>query len=227
MTTNDIRIDHRQWVETVARSLRGDCASLTNPLHLEMVASAALGSWGDGDALAETRDPFFLGMIDALEDAGDPHSLAFLRGLAAIATPVIADPSRAAADRIEARGVTAPDFVDGLGGAQPKKAWLARNPAGGDQHCVFIEFAYPAAYDHLLAVFVDEDGHVKYIAVCESDGEAPMPDMDVEEICFISAGGILMEALAATDPVVARDSGEIEQLKLGALAAARVQRIIG
>src|SRR4051794_17486539 len=100
MTTYDIRIDHQQWIETVARSLRGDCASLTNPLHLEMVASAALGSWGDSEALAATRDPFFLGVIEALEEAGDTHSLAFLRGLAAVASPVIAEPSAAAADRI-------------------------------------------------------------------------------------------------------------------------------
>src|SRR3954462_10622028 len=104
MTTHEIRIDHHQWIETVARSLRGDCASLTNPLHLEMVASAALGSWGDSEALAATRDPFFLGVVEALEDAGDPYSLAFLRGLAAVAPPTIAGAARGAADRIEATG---------------------------------------------------------------------------------------------------------------------------
>ena len=45
--------------------------------------------------------------------------------------------------------------------------------------------------DTQTAVFVDEGSRVKYIAVCSTDGEQPMPDMDVDEICMIGAGEIL------------------------------------
>jgi hypothetical protein len=226
MTTHEIRIDRAHWVETVARSLRGDCAYLTNPLHLEMTASAALGSWGDSDGLAATRDPFFLDVIGALDDAGDPNALAFLRGLEAVATPVIAEPSGAAAERCQARGAEPPECVAGIGTATPSTAWVARNPEGGEQLCVFADFAYPAAYDHTIAVFVDDDARVKYIAVTRATGEAPLPDMDVEQTDLAVAGAILMDAFDATDPLVERDNGEIEKLKLGALAYARAQSLL-
>src|SRR5690242_13801686 len=131
MTTHDIRVDHEQWIDTTARSLRGDCASLINPLQLEMVASAALGSWGESPELAATRDPFFHDVIGALERAGDPHSLAFLRGLEHVAPASIADAARAAADRLAAN-VAAPAFVAGIGDVTATRAWMARNPAGGE-----------------------------------------------------------------------------------------------
>ena len=53
-----------------------------------------------------------------------------------------------------------------------------------------------------------------------------MPDMDVEEICLISAGGILVDTLNATDPLEARENGDIERVKFGALAYARAKRLI-
>jgi hypothetical protein len=223
MTTHDIRIDHDQWIETTARSLRGDCASLTNPLQLEMVASAAIGSWGESDELAATRDPFFRDVIAALERAGDPHSLAFLRGLEHVAPESIASLARQAADRLD---VQPPAFVDGIGDITAKRAWVARNPAGGEQFCVFGEFAYPAAYDHLVAVFIDQDGTLKYAGVCSTDGEPPMPEADVEEICPIAAAGIVVDAFGVTDPIAARANGAIEKLQLGALAHARAGKTI-
>jgi hypothetical protein len=223
MDTYDIRVDHQQWIDTTARSLRGDCASLTNPLQLEMVASAALGSWGDSDELAATRDLFFHDVIAALEQAGDPHSLAFLRGLEHVAPESIAAQARQAAGRLD---VKPPDFVDGIGDVTATRAWIARNPAGGEQFCVFAEYAYPAAYDHLVAVFVDDDGSIKYAGVCSTDGEPPMPEADVVAIDAFAAADTIVTAFEATDPIAARENGSIERLKLGALAHARAGRTL-
>jgi hypothetical protein len=223
-------VDHDHWIEAVARSLRGDCGPLTNALEVEMVASAALASWGDSDQLAETRDPFFRDLIDELERAGDPHALALLRGLEAVATDTIAVPSGAAADRLTADGVPAPACLDGLGTARPAEAWTARSPDSDAQVCVFVEFTYPAARDHTLAVFIDHTlgGIAKHLGCIEALSRIPQeerPDMALEPIAPSEAGALLSAALDATDPLVEREVGNTELVKLGALAWARARAL--
>jgi hypothetical protein len=197
-----------------------------NPLQVEMIASAALASWGESRHYAESRDPFFFDLIDELEAEGDSDALTMLRGLEAVSPPSIAEYAGSAADALTTSGVVPAECLDGLGTARPVRAWISQDADSPDQACVFVEFAYPAGHDHTIAVFV-EDGRAKHIACLGAMSRVPPPAFALDSTDPVAAGAMLIDALDATDQIAARQAGQVEKLRLGALVYARARSLVG
>jgi hypothetical protein len=208
-----------------AERLRDDCRDLTSALDVEWIVSTFLPFWGDSSRYYDMDgiEQAGLGLVDALEYAGDTTALVVLRGFAAIGHSTLAAESTAAANGM--RRVCVPTWAEDIGRAQATDALALSDPEGDGWAGVFIEYKYPSGARHSVAAYIDHDrgGIAKHLSLVKQIDDLPPADgLPLEKLSVDEAGALLRDALAATDPEVARVNGD-STWELGALAWARVR----
>jgi hypothetical protein len=133
-------------------------AEVDSPLDAELWGSdivAALGSGGDqADAI-----------VSAAERSGTPEALATLRVFGAVGSGSLRAAASAAADRLAALGVSAPDWADSIGAPVPGECWCYGDTRG-QLEAVTMTFWY-ADQGHVVSVLLDRDqgGGIKNVWV--------------------------------------------------------------
>jgi hypothetical protein len=207
-----------------AERLRHDCRELTSALEVERVVSLFLPFWGDSSRYYDMDEieAAGLGLVDELERAGDTAALLVLRGFAAVGHATLAAASAAAAERGR---VFVPSWAEHIGRAEATDAMVLRDPEGEGWAGVFIEYEYADGAPHSLAAYIDHDrgGIAKHVSLVKRFDDLPPADgLPLEPVCVDEARALLRDALAATDPEVARVNGD-STWEVGALAWARVR----
>jgi hypothetical protein len=160
-----------------------------------------------------------LGLVEALERAGDTTALVVLRALAAIGHPPLA----AAAER--SRGSVVPSWAEDIGRAEATDALALRDPEGEGWSGVFIEYEYPHGARHSIGAYIDHDrgGIAKHVSLVKQIDDLPPADgLPLEKLPLDEARALLRDALAVTDSEVARVNRD-STWEIGALAWARVR----
>jgi len=207
--------------------LLAQAEGLDSAVHLEWVVSRFLPCWGDAATRfdREHLEPTVLAVVDELDLAGDDVALTVLRGLGALARDTIAEASTAAAERLEAAGVTTPAWAAQIGQAKAVAARVSHN-AEDDSAGVMIEYAYPDGARHALAAFIADDmgGAVKFMGLTKPFGEAfDGSELPFQTIDPAEGKRMIREALEVTDQERARFEGDPSMRELGPLAWSRVR----
>jgi hypothetical protein len=208
-----------------AERLRDDCRELTSALEVERVVSLFLPFWGDSSRYYDMAgiEAAGLGLIDELERFGDTAALIVLRGFAAVGHAALAAASSEAAKRV--RRVFVPSWAEHIGRAEATDALALADPEGDGWAGVFIEYEYADGTPHSVAAYIDHDrgGIAKHVSLVRQIDDLPPADgLPLETVGVDEARAVLRDALAVTDPEVARVNGD-STWELGALAWARVR----
>jgi hypothetical protein len=110
------------------------------------LASSAAGHGSLTDALVGS-------LVPAAEAASTPGSLALLRVLAAVGSPVLRAAAGRAAARVRARGVTDPPWAGAIGSPRVGDCWHYAD-VGGRQESLTMTFSY-GDKQHAVCVLID------------------------------------------------------------------------
>lgn len=143
-----------RMVEVVLRNGRG----IESGLEAECWASDVIATWADHNPLSSDGVNVFLpAFVRALERRGTEKALSLLRALTAVGGEAITKRSSAAADRLSARQVREPRWLEQLGRAQPRRALLIAEETFDDGLSVLIEFVHPAEEAVTCGIYVDHN----------------------------------------------------------------------
>ena len=129
-----------------------------DPLQVEVVVSQICGAWWCPGPIDLEHDPeVVLGeaLISYAERCAIPAAQALLRGLAALGTDRQRSLATAAADRLAARGIAEPPWVDQLGGVRVTGCF-AYGDVYGDQTSVLLGFER-GGHRHSVTVLVEHN----------------------------------------------------------------------
>ena len=214
---SELRIDPA--VEAAA-ALATYCDAVDAAIHVERRISRFLPFWADQSGSFDLAgvDHLATGLVEELEGMDDTPAWIVLRGLASVADAWLADPARAAADRIEPRLV--PGWAGEIGKA---RAIGALELTGGEpgESGLLIESAYPSGDRHAIATYIDPrlGGIAKHIFLLQPIDAAP--DGPLDAIDLDDARTRMRDALAITPPDGV--PGGEGQFEVGALAWSRVR----
>jgi hypothetical protein len=171
-----------QASDVVLREAREVLAHVHNPIDAELWGSdmigalsgggtgtGSAGSAGDTDA-TDVMTELTASLVPAAEESATPEALALLRILAAIGSPALKIAAAEAADRVNASGVTDPDWAAGIGSPTVGRCWHYSD-VGGRQESITVSFGYGDA-EHALSVLIDHGrgGKIKDAWVDSADG---------------------------------------------------------
>ncbi|MEX2548551.1 MAG: hypothetical protein WD830_12315 [Chloroflexota bacterium] len=156
-----------------------------DPLEAEAWASQVLGTFYKVNVPWEARELLERGVPQAIvakaEQRADAAGLAALEALAAVGEDDLAGIARPAADRLRARGITAPAWVPELRSVVFEDAWMMLD-VYGDHEAYFATYRYPGRKPHVVNALYDKamgeiikDGFVGY---APSDARARVDRQD-------------------------------------------------
>ena len=163
-----------QASDVVLREAREVLAHVHNPIDAELWGSDMIGALSGGaDGGADGTDvmtELTASLVPAAEESATPEALALLRILAAIGSPALRTAAAEAAERVNASGVTDPDWAAGIGSPTIGRCWHYSD-VGGRQESITVSFGYGDA-EHALSVLVDQGrgGKIKDAWVDSADG---------------------------------------------------------
>jgi len=198
-------------VEDLVREFRRAAQGLDGPLAAERLAADLDGMFRLGDPFAEPEEVLARAglVVKRLLAVGDDVSLGLLRALAAVSSEDVAEAAATVAEALARRGVTAPGWADGVGGASAVAAYLMVDTAFGDGDTVFVEFAEPS---HPVGVYIDRTlgGLAKHVLVAGS-WDALAPELDegaVGTLDLAEARVRVEQAFRLTDSMLDATVGE-------------------
>ncbi|MGH2990585.1 MAG: hypothetical protein ACRDMA_12120 [Solirubrobacterales bacterium] len=209
----------------IAGEARRTVGEVSDGLDAQLWASSLVSTWSFGPLLPPGLDPdeiFGVGLVKALEEAGDGPALAVLRALAAVGSERVAAASAEAAERTAQRGAPEPEWGSELGAARPGRAELMRDPVFDDGVSVMVEFERSGREPYTVGAFIDHNlgGLAKDLLVVgpldevarllpEAPREPGEGSLEVRPIALEEAGARLREAQSRTertiDPPVSED----------------------
>ena len=211
-----------------AEALCAFSGAVDQAIHVETRISRFLPFWAGQSSGFDVEGVEALGMdlLVELEATGGTNALITLRGLAAVADPWLAEPSREVAHRV-GRGTFMPMWADQIGRAQATRALALTDEEDTDEVGVLIEFEYPDGARHAIATYIVPrlDGVAKHVFLLQPIESIPDADDVLDEMDVGEAKERMRAALAITPPDgVPGGEGHFE---LGALAWSRVREQAG
>jgi hypothetical protein len=129
-------------------------SQIDDPVDAELWGSDLIGALASSAAgQASLLDALTGSLVPAAEAASTPESLALLRVMAAIGSPVLRSVAGQAADRVSARGVADPPWTAALGSPRVSECWHYAD-VGGRQESLTVTFAY-GDRPHAVSVLID------------------------------------------------------------------------
>jgi hypothetical protein len=160
-----------QASDVVLREAREVLANVHNPIDAELWGSDIIGALSGGGADgADIMSELSASLVPAAEESATPEALALLRILAAIGSPALKSAATEAAQRVNASGVTDPDWAPEIGSPTVGRCWHYSD-VGGRQESITVSFGYGDA-EHALSVLIDHGrgGKIKDAWVDSADG---------------------------------------------------------
>jgi hypothetical protein len=144
----------RQLAEITTREVR----DVQTALEAEHWASCIVDMWHSTPLLdGDVEELFFPGFARALEARGTAAALSTLRAMSSVGADAHRRSTRAAADRLAARGVAEPAWSEQVGQARPVAAMLTYEEFFDDGLSVVVEFAAADGEAHSLGIYIDHN----------------------------------------------------------------------
>jgi hypothetical protein len=160
-----------QASEVVLREAREVLAGIRRPIDAELWGSDMLGAlFRNGGEGADVMAELARSLVPAAERDATPEALGLLRILGVIGSKALRAAASAAADRVAAAGVAAPDWAAGIGVPTVGTCWHYSD-VGGRQESLTVTFRYGEA-EHALSVLIDhgQGGKIRDAWVDDADG---------------------------------------------------------
>lgn len=123
----------------------------TTPLEAELAAAEFLGMVRRAAPDVDMSRELLSDLMSTAEVSGQPHAMAMLRSVAAVAPAGVRDAANETAERLAATGVAEPAWVAELGSPEFNQAFGYRDD---EQECIATVFSYDAD-SHALVTLID------------------------------------------------------------------------
>lgn len=189
----------------------------TTPLEAELVAAEFLGMVRRASPDVDVAREMLADLMSTAEVSAQPHAMAMLRSVAAVAPSGVRDAANETAERLAAAGVTEPAWADELGAPEFSGAFGYRDD---EQECIAAVFSYDAGA-HAVVTLIDHSmgGGLKDIFLTdqldvlrgEYEREAEATDCELIDHEREQARQILAAAL--DQPLCAEQPDQIEDVR--------------